>query len=250
MKPLFILLCTLLSISLISQNTHIITAENGLILRDKPNGEKIGNVPFGVEVNLVEKTEQTLSITDNGKEISGHWVKVKFENFPYMILYGDKIGYVFDGFLKEKKQLIEELNATMRSFPELAKYTARTDNEPIYLKGDFFGDGVKDLAILVKDSNDNGNIAFIDYGKKDEIVFLAEPNDSMGYYAWVGIFEKVAKGTPLWSNYEEDFIEYKDVAKKDKVYLKYDAIFIHELESCGGGFVYWKEGEFHWLQQE
>jgi nicotinamide mononucleotide (NMN) deamidase PncC len=37
------------------------------------------------------------------------------------------------------------------------------------------------------------------------------------------------------SNYEEGFRTYKEVPENEKIKLTYDAIYIHEAESCSGG---------------
>ena len=50
--------------------------------------------------------------------------------------------------------------------------------------------------------------------------------------------------------YEGDFIDYEDVPESKKVRLSYHALYMHCAECCGGGFVYWKNGQFNWLQQE
>lgn len=74
------------------RNTGFVTAESGLLCREKPNGKVIHKFSYGTEVKIIKTTNQELTITDNGKEISGNWVEVKIENTR-------KTGYVFDGFL-------------------------------------------------------------------------------------------------------------------------------------------------------
>ncbi len=126
------------------------------------------------------------------------------------------------------------------------------EENPRYLKGDFFGDGIDDYVFCVLDGEDKVKIVFINEGSERSIQFLGKENDPFGMddYSWAGIFEKVEKGDVLWSNYTEDRREFKDVPENEKVYLKYNALFMHAAEACGGGFVYWKDDAFHWLQQE
>ncbi len=242
----------LFSLSFYAQ-TLLVTAENGLILREKPgkNSVKIGKIPFGGEVTLMEKTAVTDSISDNGSLISGSWVKVHFENFPYFIS-NEKSGYVFNGFLKEKNIVLKELEGKLKKLNEFSQFSIKEDAIPFYIKGDFFGDGVEDIAVLVKDSKNMVKIGIINYGKSTRVYFLGEKNDpfEIDDYNWVGIFEKVPEGEVLWSNYTDDFREFKEVPEKEKVRLNYDAIFVHQLEACGGGFIFWKNGKFNWLQQE
>lgn len=68
-----------------------------------------------------------------------------------------------------------------------------------------------------------------DYGKTIKVYVLGLENASFNIsdYSWVGIFEKVDKGEVLWSNFEDDFIAYKDVPENKKVKLNYNAIYIN-----------------------
>ena len=235
------------------QEKYIVTAENGLILREKPNskGNKIGKLYFGAELTIIEKTENNQTIVDNGEEIIGNWVKIEFKNFPIFIS-NKKFGYVFDGYLKKKSKSNNEIALELSKFPELTDYTINTNKSPYYLKGDFFGDKINDLVVLIKDKEETTKIAIINYGKGNKIYILGTENDpfNMNDYSWIGVFQKVNKGEVLWSNYEDDFIDFKDVLESKKVRLKYNSLYMHASESCGGGFVYWKDGKFNWLQQE
>jgi len=123
---------------------------------------------------------------------------------------------------------------------------------PQYIKGDFFGDGIDDYALLVTDTTGRVKIVFIDKIDSRKIQILGNENDPFKSYnyRWAEIFEKVEKGKVLWSNYIDDFRTLSDVPDNERVYLNYNALYLHAAESCGGGFVYWKDGGFHWLQQE
>ncbi|NRR92429.1 SH3 domain-containing protein [Winogradskyella undariae] len=256
MKKFTIILFFIISISALksyAQIKYIVTAENGLILREKPNskGEKLGKLPFGAQVQIIEETAYTQTIQDDAKEIKGTWVKVKIENKSYFIS-NEEFGYVFDGYLKKKSTTIKNLAAEVFKQKELENYTFRAEMEPFYLRGDFFGDKTDDLIVLLKNDAEETKIAFIDYGKTIRVYILGLENDPFNItdYSWVGIFEKVDRGEALWSNFEDDFIDYKDVPENKKVKLNYNAIYMHASESCGGGFVYWQDGKFNWLQQE
>lgn len=120
------------------------------------------------------------------------------------------------------------------------------------IEGDFFGDNIKDFAFFIVDSSNKVKLAFIDKGVNEKIRILGlkdDPFDSDDY-RWAEIFKKVQKGEVLWSNYTDDFRKLSEVPDSEKIYLNYDALYLHAAESCGGGFVFWKDGKFNWLQQE
>ncbi|QCE43051.1 SH3 domain-containing protein [Psychroserpens sp. NJDZ02] len=73
-----------------------VTAENGLLIRESPEGEIVGKFIYGEKVEILEVTNTEKTIIDNDKEIKGKWVKVKFNNDDT---------YVFDGFLGEPYDL-------------------------------------------------------------------------------------------------------------------------------------------------
>ena len=106
-------------------------------------------------------------------------------------------------------------------------------------------------AIKATTKEGKTHIIFINKGKTDTFKILGI-NDALKNtdYSWAGIFKKVNNGEVLWSNYEDDFIEFEDVPENKKVRLNYDALFVHAEESCGGGFIFWEDGQFNWLQQE
>lgn len=68
---------------------YVSTAKPVLVVRSTPDvtGEKIGTVPEGGKVKVLEKNVKPDSISGR----SGSWVKIEWQ---------DGIGYVFDGFLK------------------------------------------------------------------------------------------------------------------------------------------------------
>ncbi|MEL6193796.1 MAG: SH3 domain-containing protein, partial [Bacteroidota bacterium] len=82
-----------------AQDIQYVLAENGLNMRNSAgtNGEKIGKLALGTEVEVVAYTGNSLSISDNGKEIKGEWVEVKARNGAL----ANKSGFVFSGFLGE-----------------------------------------------------------------------------------------------------------------------------------------------------
>lgn len=78
----------------------MLSADNGLIVREKPNvsSERLGKFKYGQKVTVDRKTGINYSFLDNGKEIKGKWLKVSAN------IEGKKEeGFVFSGFLTEKK---------------------------------------------------------------------------------------------------------------------------------------------------
>lgn len=236
----------------------IVNAENGLLLRDKPSlkSKKTGKIYFGAQVTVISKSRFTETIIDNGKKIKGNWVKVAFVNHPIQIstnaVSNKDYGYVFGGYLEKTNDNLYSLQNELNKFDEFDNLGINESKSPYYLKGDFFGDGTTDIAILLLDKKGITKIGIINYGKNNSSYVLGNEDDpfKINDYSWIGIFQKVKKNEVLWSNYEDDFIDFKDVPENKKVKLNYNALFVHASESCGGGFIYWKNGKFNWLQQE
>ena len=241
------------------EEKYIVTAENGLLLRNKPGlkSKKIGKIYSGAQITIIEKTRFTETISDKGKKINGNWVKVEFKNYPIQITTladsNKGYGYVFDGYTEKISDNLHNLSHQLIQFSEYKNLTINKSKSPYFLKGDFFGDGINDIAVLLKDKEGATKIGIINYNNyQNSLLILGNENDpfKMTDYGWVGVFQKVNKNEVLWSNYEDDFIDYEDVPENKKIRVDYNAIYMHASESCGGGFVYWKNGKFNWLQQE
>ena len=86
-----------------------VKAENGLIIREKPesNSKRLGKFDYGDEVAVLEKTDIFFSITENEEVVSGHWLKVKGLEKEQIV------GYVFDGFLTNKRVEIKFKDLTV-----------------------------------------------------------------------------------------------------------------------------------------
>jgi len=85
-----------------SQESYAVTAKSGLTIRDEPNpsGQKIGKLEYGMVVNVIEKTDFTLTIIDEGRQVRGNWVRVTFENISKSVSAASS-GFVFNGFLEK-----------------------------------------------------------------------------------------------------------------------------------------------------
>ena len=104
---------------------HVISVKSGLNLRESPDlkSKKIAKIPYGTFVSIKSKTDLKLTIIDTDKEtgitkyINGEWVKIGAE---FYLSPGDEgyamdlidpsfvEGYVFDGFLKKEKYLVQK----------------------------------------------------------------------------------------------------------------------------------------------
>ena len=105
--------------------TQVISAKSGLNIRQSPDlkSKIIAKIPYETTVSIISKTDLKLTIIDTDKEtgitksIEGKWIKIEA---IFYLSPGDEgyhnelideshlVGYVFDGFIKEEKQLIEK----------------------------------------------------------------------------------------------------------------------------------------------
>ena len=101
-----------------AQQQAYVIADNGLSIREKPdlNSKKIGKLKYGQSIKIEENTGEKLVILDNGKTVSGNWVKVKTRT---------KYGYVFDGYLS--KDLSEGIEADYKNLSLKIKNLKSTD---------------------------------------------------------------------------------------------------------------------------
>ena len=131
-----------------AQEYYHVTAKSGLNVRASTNltSKKIAKIPFGVVVEKLENTTKELIITDDGKQLKGNWVKIKYNNYNYSISKNkeksDTEGFVFDAFIKpmKRKNLAIKIDTlTKEMFLELQeKHPSR---KKVYQK-------IKDLATI------------------------------------------------------------------------------------------------------
>ena len=97
-----IFLLTCLTINFMNaQDIQYVSAENGLIVREKPNqgAIKIGILDYGTVIEIIEHTNLQLDIVDGGKKLTGEWVKIRgIDAYEFF-----EEGYVFNGYLTETK---------------------------------------------------------------------------------------------------------------------------------------------------
>jgi hypothetical protein len=255
------LLFTLLIIHSISgQSYHIAIAENDLNIRNAPqlSAEKVGKLYFGAKVEIVAQTGISLTVQEAGKDLQGEWVKVKFSNFPIQIASVES-GYVFNGFLKPVDQLLAELQQEIDAITAFQGFHIDSSKTPFVIKGDFLGDQVSDYAILLKKEGEAVKLGILDKGGQQHQIpqsFQREKEALSNDLGFVGVFRKAPRGEALWANYvdgleeSEGFRTFEEVPKNERFILKYDALYVHAAESCGGGYIYWNKEKFIWLQQE
>lgn len=95
----FIIMCLFFG-ALQAQDIQFVNAENGLALREKPNrsAPRLGVLDYGTALEVVEHTNIEISVMDDSIQRKGAWVKVRSID-----AYDTFEGYVFNGFLTEKK---------------------------------------------------------------------------------------------------------------------------------------------------
>ena len=240
-----------------SQEVYQVIAQEGLTIRTSPNGKRVGKIPYGYPVKILEKGE-AFSIKDNGKPKSGNWVKLDVSSSKLIldegvndnVLQGDL--YTFSGYLITQQNFINQFETEIATHTAFGEFYLATAYKCFALKGDFFGDGIEDDLFRMIDPNGKVRLMIINHQKNGSKVYgLGGEKDPFGIEGYgFTILNKMPKGTTLWSNYEDDFREFESVPKNEIVKLNYDAIYVHEAEACGGGFIFWKNNKWNWLQQE
>ena len=94
-----IIIFLLFTLHSLGQDRMYVTAKSGLVVRDKPTLEanKIYHLPNNTMVMISKNTGISMTITDEGKQINGKWIKIRsFDN-------NNTQGYVFGGFLTTEK---------------------------------------------------------------------------------------------------------------------------------------------------
>ncbi len=98
MKNAITILLLILTNYIFGQQIQYVNADNGLIVREKPNtgSERIGKLEYGTRVDILKETEIELTIKDGNENISGKWVEIQE-------IDGNHKGYVFNGFLTSNR---------------------------------------------------------------------------------------------------------------------------------------------------
>ncbi len=116
MRFFLIIILSIVCFSTNAQEDYFVNAKKGLNVRadKKLDSKKITKLPFGVVVTKLEEASEEVTI--GIKRIKGKWIKIKYNNYLYLL--PNKIeheqyegeGYVFDAYLKKKKDGKEEID--------------------------------------------------------------------------------------------------------------------------------------------
>jgi hypothetical protein len=111
---------------------YFVNAVHGLVCRSGPSSDfqRIGKLPYGAVVTVVEKTPFPLTLVDGETQVSGYWWKVS--GVDKTLLYGltesgasfdySTEPYIFSGFLEPLEKAKVELNAlTKIEYDELKR---------------------------------------------------------------------------------------------------------------------------------
>lgn len=138
------------------QDYAYVNADSGLTVRERPDigASKLGKLQYNEAVEVVEKTNVKLVVVDQGKQVSGEWVKIKMNGFQ------DLNGYVFNGFLSENKMAkvinvkFPDANIHIKNLAivddDALRHLVHENNLVIAVK---MGDSPENKIIEIKDNN-------------------------------------------------------------------------------------------------
>ncbi len=195
---ILVVACFALSVAQ-AQDIQYVFAENGLVVREKPNqgAIKVGLLDYGSAVEVLEHTNLNLDVIDNNKKVSGKWVKIKGrENDEFF-----EEGYVFNGFLTDKK--IEA---------------------PLKIPFEAFTVFVDKLAahsqIIEEDSNENSMAYYIDLGTTPEDRYIKVKHHQE--YRSIEVFQRHQNSISISNEGPHcDLLDYKHFNSSWKPLVKY-----------------------------
>lgn len=125
MKNLLTILLSILTSCVFGQQIQYVNADNGLIVRKKPEtgSERIGKLEYGTRVHVMRETEFNLTIKDRDESINGKWVEIKE-------IDGNQNGYVFNGFLT-LNQLSKRIEIKFQDFSLKMELEVWDENETL-----------------------------------------------------------------------------------------------------------------------
>ena len=133
---------TISSFNIYGQEYYFINAESGLNVRLESSltSKKVAKIPFGTLIQKIFDTDKYVTINDNGKEIKGQFVKIKYNNYGYLVNKEteqfEREGYVFDGYLKKQdnKNIIHSIEINKTEYFKLLKNVDKTVYSPIKIE--------------------------------------------------------------------------------------------------------------------
>lgn len=110
-------------ISICGQERFFVNASNGLNVRENAttNSAKVGKLPYGVVLTIKEETNITYEVKEDGETFPSHWVKIKYDNFPYLNANEESYEWNKTGFVV--KHYLEKLNKRTISQEEIDSTT-------------------------------------------------------------------------------------------------------------------------------
>lgn len=244
---------------------------NNLRLREEPNqtGKVLATLEKNTELlDLVEWTAKEEKIAIGNKTYSSSWRKVKVKKTG-------QEGWVFGAGLycyypdntttdcdttNDTGSAKEILESVLKANNLSNRYKLLCNCKPYLIEGDFNGDQKQDVAMLIRTNakydNKEGLIICSKENPKQKPFVIGAGINFLGgdSYGGIGLFEVISKGTTIKSNWnmktDDWYKEGETIAPEDIVKLNTDAIHIHVAEACGGGYIYWKNGKYEWLQDE
>jgi len=121
---------------------------------------------------------------------------------------------------------------------------------------DLDGDNLDETVEIVRSTKNGKSGLRITFGNGKKTDYLGLGNDilNQGFdeIDWTGILKKAPKNEFYWNNVNDDgeIMADEEIKEEDKIKLLNDGIYIHAEESCGGGIIYLKNGQYEWIQQE
>jgi hypothetical protein len=239
---------------------RVVILESGIVARLTPSFKAKNEfiIPFGVQLEVIQILQND-SIIQNSKVLNGTWLKVKYYQPQAHWSAVNCPIYVFSSVVEPIKNTIERIEKEFSQFKEFNNCKLDTNAKPTYLIGDFFGDAILDKAIMVKYGGKT-KVKVINYTKNNAVVHDFDDmlengvkHDIDDYY-WADQFEII----PPLSLMQATAFDSNSNIITDSVALStmpifqvpYNSIFVHNTESCGGASIYWKNGSFHWVQNE
>lgn len=258
MKKIILGFILMMSSFAFSQEIYQVIAQEGLSVRVGPNGKRIGKIPYGYPVKVLEKGD-ALVIRDNGKVKSGNWVKIEVGSTR--ILLDDGIDekmlqedlYTFSGYLITQDSFINQFETEIASHSAFNNFYLAKSYQCYVIKGDFFGDGVVDYLYRMIDTKGNVRLYIVDNRKTGSQIYgLGGDKDPFKIKNYdFTILTAVPKGTPLWSNSKNGIKRnLNGISKSEITTLDYDAIYVHQESTKEGGYIYRKDGKWNWLNQK
>ena len=148
----------------------------------------------------------------------------------------------------------EKLAANFNPYGFDTAYSISKEHQPFMVTGHFDTDSILDTALIIRRKSTGKDALFIKHGGTHKTYLLKSGKDVMGDFVdfnWIGQFEITKKGTWVWDNViDGEIISGDQVPENKKFILKTDGIFMHVYEASGGGIIYFKNGKYHWVQQD